>query len=196
MVVRCLSWRNRGLCICLWPGRSHRSLQCCSLTEECSALLDLYGYTVNTHTHTRTYIITVWTHCLYCFHVSTFYLMWTNPLPRVSGITLHNTDVWTCPPQNPAPLVEICPHFFFQIRVETKLAVRRLNHSRPLLTLANCVGCLHGLPFWRPGSPSHVPPGSCSRWDLLWSEVFSTSPPLEERENERQHEPLTALMVR
>lgn len=48
--VHCLSWRSRGLCICLWPGQSHRSSRCCSLTGECSGLPGLCGYTADTHT--------------------------------------------------------------------------------------------------------------------------------------------------
>lgn len=50
-VVHCLFWRSRGLCICLWPDRSHRSSQCCFLTGECSGLPGLCGYTADTHIH-------------------------------------------------------------------------------------------------------------------------------------------------
>ena len=52
--IHCLCGRSRGLCICLWPSRSHRSSQCCSLKGECSGLPGLCGYTVDTHTHTHT----------------------------------------------------------------------------------------------------------------------------------------------
>lgn len=71
--VRCLSWRSRGLCICLWPGRSHRSSRCCSLTGECSGPPGLCGYTVDTHTYI-TILQTAVCMCVFVFCLSPCFL--------------------------------------------------------------------------------------------------------------------------
>lgn len=112
------------------------------------------------HTHTRTGAHTsrvCGTLRLYCFHFfpdadkSTSWVQFNQPENPPT-----NTAVGTCSAQHQFGLSPVCSDLLRSFSNSFPVA----HFCRPLL-IAWLVFTV--LPFWRPGTPSHEPPGSCSK---------------------------------